>query len=88
MSELGELVARKRKLRELVSSGRARELRKASDISGDELAACLGVTHDTIYRWELGKKFPPPGNLEGYLVTLEEMGADEMAPLLEERDGV
>lgn len=63
------------------------ELRKASGFSQDELAERLGVSRQSVSRWETGQAEPSPENLRA-MCALYQVSADylllEDAPLPEE----
>lgn len=45
-------------------AGNIRDARKAKGLSGSDLASLLGVSHQTIYRWENSKGYPDVKQLE------------------------
>ncbi len=46
------------RIRELVRTGRAREIREGAHVSRAEVAADLGVHETTIQKWEAGLREP------------------------------
>ena len=40
-----------------------REWREAHGLSQTDLARWLGVEHNMVYRWERGRRSPPPGQV-------------------------
>ncbi|MBM0238433.1 helix-turn-helix transcriptional regulator [Micromonospora sp. ATA32] len=53
-----EQVRRARAMRRLAAQGKARELRRAHDLSLRELAVIIGTTASTLSRWETGLAKP------------------------------
>jgi transcriptional regulator with XRE-family HTH domain len=52
-----------------------RALREANRISAAELARPLGVTRQTVSKWECGKRTPRGELLAAYVAVLDELAA-------------
>lgn len=53
-----------------------RALRQASGLSASEVAACLGVSRQTVAQWERGVRTPRGPLLEQYVAVLERIDSD------------
>jgi DNA-binding transcriptional regulator YiaG len=53
-----------------ISSGRAREIRRAAGLTCLAVAGEVGVSESTVGRWENGQKFPGPAHAAAYHALL------------------
>lgn len=65
------LLTKLRRKRELPSPDTRRAIRKDLGLSGADVATELGVTVETLYRWERGQNEPTGDNLERYATLLD-----------------
>jgi DNA-binding transcriptional regulator YiaG len=61
--------------RALPAPSMRRALREANGISAAELARPMGVTRQTVSKWELGRRTPSGPLLEAYVAVLDELAA-------------
>ena len=66
-------------LRELVSSGRAAEIRQVAGLPRSALARDLGVAESAIWRWENGDRSPTGLHAAAYYQLLARIAARSVA---------
>ncbi len=71
----GPLSAEALEAREWLASGRAREMRVAAGVAQAAVAAELGVSQQTVARWELGGHVPAGGHAAAYHALLTRLAA-------------
>jgi DNA-binding transcriptional regulator YiaG len=61
------------RLRELVASGRAREIRERARLSQAEVGAAVGVHQPTVHKWETGRTMPRGQAAVAYVGLLDKL---------------
>lgn len=73
MTRLQRLVVVRQTVRQLIDSGEGRRLRRAANVSLGEIASEVGVTLQTIQKWETGQKYPNDLHAMKYTRVLERL---------------
>jgi transcriptional regulator with XRE-family HTH domain len=63
-----------RRVRDLVASGQAREIRVAARLSQSEIAEACGVVPSAVSRWEAGERLPRGRAAHAYARLLDSLG--------------
>lgn len=63
--------------RQLAASGEGRRRRIAADLSLSEIAAEVGVSHGTVWKWETGRRRPTGLPAIKYLRALDKLASLE-----------
>lgn len=61
------------RVRRLASTGAARAIRQAADLSFTEMGELVEVDRTTVWRWEMGQRRPRGEAARRYLTVLEDL---------------
>jgi DNA-binding transcriptional regulator YiaG len=64
-------------LRELTTSGKAREIREAARLTESEIARSVGTHYSTVSRWESGQRLPRGEAALRYAALLDRLAKAE-----------
>ena len=76
---MADSIASLLELREIITSGRARQIREAAGLPADALARQLEVTPATVTRWETGIRYPRGANARRYARLLRRLAGPQTA---------